>query len=887
MRVLNGEMSLREPNGFLSSTALKGSGHVEDRPEKEGCLSGNWRITAAFVTLLLTGHVVAQTAPTIILQPISQTVISGGRTTLTVVASGPGPFTYQWRCNGTNVPRVITTVAGGGCGDGGVATNAVLFMPRALATDANGRLFIADWYNNRVRRLDTNGAITTVAGNGLLASTFRGAYSGDGGPATNASLYLPAGVAVSGDGTVFIADSYNHRVRKVDTNGIITTVAGNGATVHFGSIYYGTYSGDGGPAVDAGLNRPAGVALDSEGNLFIADNYNDRIRKVDANGIITTIAGNGNSGYSGDRGWATNASLSSPVGVAVDSAGAIFILDEGNNRIRRITNGIITSLAASASVSSMVGFCLDALGNFVVADESGERVWRVATNGATTLVAGKSTYGFSGDGGAATNATFSGPSGVALDGAGNLFIADAGNNRIRKVTPDGLISTVAGTGFGSFGGDGGPATKATLATPFGLAFDSLGNLFIAESRNDRVRKVSPDGLITTVAGNTNSGYSGDGVAATNTSLYSPAGVAVDPAGNLFIADVNNHRIRQVNTNGIIATVAGTGFGSVPVSGQPATNAPLDFPDDVALDAGGNLLIADGNINRVFRVDTNGILTTIAGNAGRGYSGDGDAATNSTLYNPVGIALDGTGNVLIADYFNNRIRSVDTNGIIGTVAGVGPSPPDLGTYGGDDGPATSANLWGPARVLVDREGNLFISDSENQRIRKVDTNGIITTVVGDGNLGYANNNAPTNASICYPGGLAMDPQGNLFFADSGNHRVRMLPAPGPNLALNNVTLANACDYDVIIMNAYGSVTSYVATVTVALPRLQACLNPDGTVSLFMSAAPGAFYSLQTTTSLAEPVTWQTVSTHPAEATGKWTFTDTHAALQARFYRATAP
>ena len=327
-----------------------------------------------------------------------------------------------------------------------------------------------------------------------------------------------------------------------------------------------------------------------------------------------------------------------------------------------------------------------------------------------TTVAGNGKMNYSGDGGAATNASLSCFS-VAVDGSGNLFVADGNNNRIRKVDTNGVITTLAGSGTPGHLGDGGAATNANLYQPTGVVVDGSGNLFIADHFHYLIRKVGTNGIITTVAGNGGGGYSGDGGAATNASLYQPFGVAVDALGNLFIADDDNSRIRKVGTNGIITTVAGNGTLSYCGDGGAATNACLNWPAGVTVDAFGNLFIADEFNNRVRKVDTNGIITTVAGGGHNGL-GDGDAATNASLDLPYGVAVDASGNLLIADSINHRIRKVDTNGIITTVAGGGLSGL------GDGSAATSAALWLPDGVAADASGNLFIADEGANRIRKV-------------------------------------------------------------------------------------------------------------------------------------------------------------------------
>jgi hypothetical protein len=346
------------------------------------------------------------------------------------------------------VTGIITTVAGGGSGgDGGAATSAVLASPADTALDGSGNVFIADWFNNRIRRVDaTSGIITTVAGNRIAG------YSGDGEPATSASLWGDfGGVAVDTHGNLFIADSENERIRRVDAvTGIITTVAGSGQP---GKIYIPSgYSGDGGPATSATFNFPVGVALDSQGNLFIVDSYNERIRRVDAvTGIITTVAGNWPAGYAGDGGAATNASLCLCRfgGVALDTQDNLFIADTGNNRVRRVD----------------------------------------ATTGIITTVAGNGVLGYSGDGGPATSAAVGEPMGVAIDTQGNLFIFGTGTvRRVDAVT--GIITKVAGGGPRTAGiGDGGPATSATISPTAHGAVDSQGRLFIADDLDNRIRVV--------------------------------------------------------------------------------------------------------------------------------------------------------------------------------------------------------------------------------------------------------------------------------------------------------------------------------------------------------------------------------------------------------------
>lgn len=364
--------------------------------------------------------------------------------------------------------------------------------------------------------------ITTVAGNGV------GGYTGDGVPATTTSLLLPGAVAVDSQNNLFIADTYNSRVRKVDaTTSIITTVAG---------ISTSGYSGDGGPAIAAQLYDPAGLAFDSNGNLFIADYFNHAVRKITvATGIITTIAGNGTTGYSGDGGLATLAQLSTPSGVAVDSKGDIYISDLGNRVLRRVdgATGIITTFAGTGAL------------------------------------------GYSGDGGPANLATFGfNLDGVAMDAHGNIYAVDGGNDVIRKIQAStGIITTFAGNGTPGFSGDGGAATLAQFNYPGSISFDQVGNAYISdEVPNERVRRVDSSGIVTTVVGNGTLGFCGDGGPPLSACLAHPEDTVTDSLGNFYIADLANNRIRKVVGLAIVYTSTPTVTASVTPSFTPAFTA---------------------------------------------------------------------------------------------------------------------------------------------------------------------------------------------------------------------------------------------------------------------------------------------------------------------------
>jgi len=786
---------------------------------------------------------------------ITSTPTGGGTQAGQLIIGGApsGPAVVPLTVQGI-LPGNIATLAGGGA-NSAVATRAVIVEPSCVAVDKFGNTFVASRVMNQVFKADSAGNFTVVAGNGT------GGFGGDGGPATSASLSYPLGVAVDSAGNLYIADEANQRIRRVDTSGTITTVAGNGT---------GGYNGDNIAATSAELYYPTGVAVDSAGNLFIADSSNYVVRRVDAStGFITTVAGNGHSGFSGDNGPATNASLALPSGVAVDGAGNLFIADMWNSRIRRVdaTTRIITTfagggtdglgdggLATSASLALPSGVALDGSGNLFIADWLSERIRRVdAVAGTISTVAGNGTAGFSGDGGPATSASLNQAYGVAVDGSGNLFIGDTDNNRIRRVdAATGTISTAAGSGSD---GDGGPATSALLVAPSGIVADAAGNLFIADTSNSRIRRVdATTGAISTVAGNGAQAFSGDGGPATSASLGDPSGVAVDGSGNLFIADTNNNRIRKVAA-GVITTVAGNGAQGSSGDGGPATIASFHGVYGVAVDGSGNLFIADRWNNRIRRVDAStGNITTVAGNGTASFGGDGGPATSATLNQAYGVAVDSSGNVFIADYGNNRIRVVNMQATAIKVAGVTIPAGDIATVAGngsvglsgDGGSATSASLCAPDSVAVDGSGNLFVADSCNYVVRRVDAvTGIITTVAGNGAYGFTGDGGPaTTASLSFPYGVAVEAGGNLFIADTYNNRIReVLLAPAVTLStaslsfsaqlVNTTSLAQS----VTVTNTGGAnltISSIVAsgtyTQTNTCPTFPATLNPGSTCAI---------------------------------------------------------
>ena len=661
---------------------------------------------------------------------------------------------------------VVTCVAGspaasGYSGDGGRATNALLSTQGKVAVDAAGNLYIADTGNSAIRKVTPQGTISTVAS---TKSTFGGAF--------------PTAVAVDAKGNLYIV--MGPRIGKVTPDGTATIVAGNGS--------WG-YSGDGGPATSAQLNGPSGVAADFSGNLLIADTLNNRIRKVAPDGTIWTVAGNGVHGYSGDGGPATGAELAGPSDVAVDLAGNLYIADNGNNRIRKVT-----------------------------------------PDGAISTVAGNGALGFSGDGGPATSAPLDYPIGVAVDAAGSLYVAVVSG--IRKVTPDGIISTIAGSGVNGHSGDGGPAVGARLNAPQGVAVDAAGNFYIADTSDNEIRKVMPDGTITTVAGTGAAGFSGDGGPATSAQLSSPGGVAVDASGNLYVVDTGNNRLRKVAEDGTMTTVAGTGTAGYSGDGGPATSAQLHSPAGVALSAAGNIYIADTSNGVIRKVGTDGVISTVARN----------------LSGAFGVAVDPAGNLYVTHYSESscspdrihvrycaqaEVLKVTPGGAVSTVPGTAASV----QYD------TFPLAYGPGGVATDASGNLYVSYSENSLsygvILKVAANGSVARVAGiAGELGYSGDGGlATSALLNQPMGLAADSTGGVYFADSQNNAIRLLVPLGTRPLLG-VSIARTADflgqgqtgatYSVLVSNAAGAgPTSGLVTVTEVVPAGFTLVSMSGT------------------------------------------------------------
>ena len=831
---------------------------------------------------------------------------------------------------GTILPFADSTGNGGFAGDGGPALSALLNAPQGLIFDTSGNAIIADTNNSRIRVVAastgsfygvsmTAGDIYTIAGNGTAG------YSGNGGPALSAEFRYPQGVAIDAAGNLVIANTNNNAVRifatttgtfygQAMTAGDLYTVAGTTAS---------SFSGDGGPALNATFSDLQSAIPDSAGNLLIADANNDRIRVIAeatstfygvkmTDGDVYTIAGNGGSSFSSSGVAATASGIGNPNMVEQDAAGNLVLngyLDQRMLVVAETTGtfynvsmkaGDIYSIAGNGQVGSVNGaaasaefcypntFVIDHYGNIIIADlfNNEIRVLAEATgtfygmamtkNHVYTLAGSPTRYESSGDNGPSTAAGLDEPGTVALDAAGDIYEAEMdepnppsapvvgtqGSSRIREITAstaplnapgvpgtptatpgnaqaaltwtapttggapsDYLINQYAGTTA-----TGTPTTIDTHATTLSATVTNLTNgnpyTFTITATNTTgpspasgaatttpTGATVPAGTISTLAGTGTAGYSGDGAGSSSAMLSNPRSTATDAAGDVFVADSGNNRVRVIAATtgslfgisvvaGDIYTVAGNGTAGSSGDGGLATAANLNAPHGVAVDASGDLLIADSGSNRIRVVAATsgthygiamaaGDIYTIAGTGSASYSGNAGPGTSAALNYPTGIAVDGQGDVVIADYGNDRVRVLAET--TGTSWGTAMTAGDIyvvagsGTYGysGDKGKGTSAALANPNGVAVDKSGNLIIADYDNSRVRMLaDTTGTfygiaatvgdIYTIAGNGTYGFSGDGSTaTSAEFSDISGVAVDANGNVLIADLWNDEIRAL------------------------------------------------------------------------------------------------------------------
>jgi uncharacterized protein (TIGR03437 family) len=727
--------------------------------------------------------------------------------------------------------------------DGNPATTVPLRYPYGVAQDTAGNIYFADSQDNRVRRVDTKGIISTIAGTGVAG------FGGDGGPATQAMFNNPEGIRLDAKGAnLYIADYNNHRVRMVVlATGVVTTIAGNGSV---------KFNGDSGSALQIPMDVDD-IAVDSAGNVYVADYFNSRIRKVlAADGTVSTIAGLANPGNGGDFGPAVQAALDGPTGISVDVQNNIYFVDSNNNRVRVISqsSGIINNFAGSgaygygepgydgdggpavkAFLLYPVSTAVEPNGNVLVLCIF--ELWRVeASDNSIHFIAGSDSLGFAGDGGAAISAKFSVPLYVTAAPNDDILLADVGNYRVRKIS-GGNVNTVAGTSIL----DGIPATTAFLNQPDGLALDGKGGVLIADTGDTRVRIVPSTGVIANLTG---TGVRGEDPG----ELFFPQGISYDSLGNLFIADNENDRIMKLPAGSALMLEAGNGNEGFGGDGSQANQARLNAPTGVAVDAAGNVYIADNGNERVRMVDLNGDISTIAGNGNPIFVGDNAPAKNAQL-DPNDVAVDSAGNLYVADLLNHRIRKINlTTKVITTVAGIGTPG-----YSGDGGPATSAQLKLPTSMAVDGAGNLYIADNGNSVVRQVSAStGVITTIAGNGTFVFNTETGTALGVSIDPTRVAIDASGAIYITDKFNDRIRKLVVQAPATMTISSGDAQAgppgtsLSIAVKVVDASGApvggvvVSFAVSTGTASLSAATATTGGDGTatIQLTLGATVGA-------------------------------------------------
>ncbi|MGH9711792.1 MAG: InlB B-repeat-containing protein [Candidatus Acidiferrales bacterium] len=788
-------------------------------------------------------------------------------------------------------PNTISTVAGGGTNTG-AATSAFIPGPAGVVHDSLGNTYVSASALSTVYKITSGGTISAFAGNGIAG------FSGDGGTAANAELDDPQGLALDSNNHLFIADSNNNRIRWVDGSGNIHTYAGSGNQYN-GVGFFGGFTGDHGPATSALMNFPVALAFDVNGNLFIADSINNRIRMVDNSPehIITTYAGGatavcaGATDTLGDGCAATQAFLGSPQGVAVHSSGDLYIADSGDSLIRKVDNtanhtitlyggninGTIcpTSTdavgdgcpATQATLNFPIGVFVDSAENILIGDTNDARIRKIDhTTQIITTIAGNGTICTNltaapvncGDGGPATSALLNQPSVSFLDSLGNLLIVDFGTNRIRTVSGGAAptITTFAGSGTG---GDGGAATSAVVSAPFTLATDPSGNVFFTESNGNRIRRWDASAkTVTTYVGNGIQGVTGqpngDNGLAIQANVVDPLGIVLDASGNLFFADGFAHVVRTVDhSTKIITTYAGTGRGCPAGAicggdGGPATSATFRRPFGAALDSHGNLYISDSRDRRIRRVNAGTkIITNYAGTGAVGYTGDGGPAASATFNAPQGLAFDASDNLYVADALNNVIRKIDgTTQIITTYAFNGQP-----TFGGDGGAALAASMQVPEQVGLDSQSNLYVGGGFDNVVRRIDVNDqTVITVAGDvhnldGGFRASDDGGPSTQALLSNFGVAVDANKNMYIADAGNARIRKVSL-GPVAVVTSQlqpfgpVLPGAIGntgFVTITNNGLDDLTVTSASVPAGFALSNSCLNPATQLPLPVSPTVG--------------------------------------------------
>ncbi|MFI5356031.1 MAG: immunoglobulin domain-containing protein [Opitutales bacterium] len=650
----------------------------------------------------------------------------------------------------------FTTLAGLAPGSAdGTGAAAQFNNDNGVAVDSAGNAYVADSSNHIIRKIAPGGVVTTFAGTAGQAGSVDGTGSA-------ARFNFPVDVAVDSGGNVYVSDNANNNIRKITPAGVVSTLAGMAGQM-------GSADGTG---AAARFNGPWGLTVDGSGNVFVADSTNNTIREISATGVVTTVAGV--AGPGGDQdGPAASALFSSPWDVAVDGSGNLFVADSNNCTIREITSGGVVSTFAgttgqpgnadgpgtTAQFEYPASLTFDNAGNLVVADGSSNLIRRISPTGVVSTVAGTADHNGSVDGPAAS-AVFFGPWGVAVDGSGNIWVADSANNTVRLIS-GGSVSTLAGSP-GVIGSADGTGSAARFFNPRSTAVDYAGNLYVADTVNNTIRKITPAGVVTTLAGTAGVLGHADGTGAA-AQFNTPWGVAVDATGNVYVADLVNHTIRKITPTGVVTTFAGSATQGGHLDGT-GSSARFKFPREMAVDGAGNVYVTDNADQTIRKITPAGVVTTLAGSPGVAGSADGTGSA-ARFYNPRGITVDSLGNVYVTDTGNSTIREITPAGVVSTLAGM------AGRLGTADGTGSAAQFNNPTSIVVDSAGNLFVTDATSDTIRRITPAGVVTTVAGFPGMSGIANGIGIAARFAGPNGLSLDGAGNLYLADTGNYTIR--------------------------------------------------------------------------------------------------------------------
>jgi sugar lactone lactonase YvrE len=804
--------------------------------------------SAGSTTFVLTLTVnAAPVVPSITTQPQPQTVTIGATATFTVTASGTATLSYQWSKNSVAIAGATsasyttpaTTLSDSGVqfsvrvsnSVGNIKSAAALLtvnpvptapsfstQPRSATaavgatatfsvsvTGGTAPLKYNWWRNNTIITGAGTASFTTPAvsaqnnGDTYYATVFDGAgflvlstqayltvtqtglhglFLIAGEPGENGSVDGTGGaaqfsgvdsIATDQGGNLYVTDGC--AIRKITIAGVASTFAGNASDCAFAD----------GTSGAARLAGPSGIAIDSTGNLFVVEQRSHTIRKITPAAVVTTFAGNpGNPGAS--DGIRNAAQFNVPSGIAIDSAGSLYVADQGNYAIRKVTPaGAVTTLAGSpgnfgsadgagsaARFRSPTGIATDPNGNLYVADFLNHTIRKVTPTGVVSTLAGAAGISGAIDG-TGSAARFTNPFAVVADSAGNVYVADTRNDEIRKITATGIVTTVAGLAAHA-GYANGTGNAAYFNNPYGIALDSAGNLFIADLYNYAVRKVAPGAIVTTLAGIPPQSGSADGTG-NAARFFLPTGIAIVANGDLYVADSNNYTIRHVTSaTAAVTTVAGTVGVSGTMNGT-GTAAQFAQPFGLASDTSGNIYVADVTADTIRRVTPAGVVTTFCGIPS--VSGANDAqCVGATFKNPEGVATDTVGNLYVADTGNNSIRliaPVQPGYFASTYAG--------GSPGSANGVGTAAQFRSPTGIAVDSARNIYVADTGNNTIRKIAPVGIVTTLAGTAGVTGSGDGTGSTAQFNGPAGVAVDARGNVYVADTGNHTIRKITAAG--------------------------------------------------------------------------------------------------------------